>query len=124
MPTVDLTVETFDHTLRDNPIVLVDFWAEWCAPCHLFDPVYATAAARHDDIVFGKVDTDAQQQLARDLGIVSIPTLLAFRDGTQVHSVSDAMPLRALEKFIDDVRAIDMATFGRDPMDDIPELDM
>lgn len=124
MSTVDLTVESFDQTVRDNPIVLVDFWAEWCAPCHMFDPVYATAAARHDDIVFGKVDTDAQRDLAMDLGVISIPTLLAFRDGTRVKAATDALPLRALERFIADVRAIDLATFGRDPIDDIPELDM
>lgn len=124
MSTVDLTVESFDQTVRDHPIVLVDFWAAWCAPCHMFDPVYATAAARHDDIVFGKVDTDAQRELAMDLGIASIPTLLAFRDGTKVKAASDALPLRALERFIADVRTIDMATFGRDPIDDIPELDM
>ncbi|MCV2393069.1 thioredoxin family protein [Actinotalea sp. M2MS4P-6] len=124
MSTVDLTAESFEQTVRDNPIVLVDFWAVWCAPCHMFDPVYATAAARHDDIVFGKVDTDAQQQLAMDLGVRSIPTLLAFRDGRQVRSVSDVMPPRVLDKFITDIRAIDMAHFGREPIDDIPELDM
>ena len=90
----------------------------------MFDPVYATAAARHDDIVFGKVDTEAQRELAMDLGIISIPTLLAFRDGTKVKAATDALPLRALDRFIADVRAIDMATFGRDPIDDIPELDM
>lgn len=124
MSTVDLTVGTFEQTIRENPVVLVDFWAEWCAPCRLFDPVYATAAARHDGIVFAKVDTDAQEQLARDLGITSIPTLMAFRDGRQVRSVSDLMPPRALDRFIADVRSIDMATFGRNPIDDIPELDM
>lgn len=124
MSTVDLTAEAFDQTVRDNPIVLIDFWASWCAPCHMFDPVYATASARHEDIVFAKIDTDAQEDLARELGISSIPTLMAFRDGKLVRSVSDAMPLRALEKFITDVRTIDMAAFGRDPMDGIPELDM
>ncbi|MDO8106329.1 thioredoxin domain-containing protein [Isoptericola sp. b441] len=124
MPTVDLTAETFDSTIRDNPIVLVDFWAPWCAPCHMFDPVYATASARHDGIVFGKVDTDSQRELAIGLGIVSIPTLMAFRDGKRVKTAADALPPRALEKFIADVRSIDMATFGRDPIDDIPDLDM
>ena len=124
MATVDLTAGSFEQTVRENPIVLVDFWAAWCAPCRMFEPVYATASARHDGIVFGKVDTDAQQQLAMDLGISSIPTLLAFRDGVQVRSVSETLPPRALEKFIADVRSLDMATFGRDPMDDIPELDM
>ncbi|HMO10037.1 MAG TPA: thioredoxin family protein [Actinotalea sp.] len=89
-----------------------------------FEPVYATASARHEGIVFGKVDTDAQRELTVDLGISSIPTLMAFRDGVLVRQVSDALPPRALEKFIDDVRSMDMATFGRDPLDDIPELDM
>ena len=108
MSTVDLTAETFEQTIRDNPIVLLDFWAAWCAPCHMFSPVFDTASARHDGIVFGKVDTDAQQALAISLGITSIPTLMAFRDGIQVHSEAGVMPLPALEKIITTVRGLDM----------------
>lgn len=108
MPTVDLTADTFDRTVRENPIVLVDFWAGWCVPCRLFEPVYETAAARHDGIVFGKLDTDANQELAIGLGITSIPTLKAYRDGIKVKEVSDALPPSALEAFIAEVRSLDM----------------
>jgi thioredoxin len=108
MPTVDLTADTFDRTVRENPIVLVDFWAGWCVPCRLFEPVYDTAAARHDGIVFGKLDTDAHQELALRLGISSIPTLKAYRDGIEVKSVTDALPPSVLETFIAEVRSLDM----------------
>ncbi|HWS57011.1 MAG TPA: thioredoxin [Actinotalea sp.] len=108
MSTVDLTAETFEQTVRDNPIVLLDFWAAWCAPCHMFSPVFETASARHEGIVFGKVDTDAQRSLAISLGITSIPTLMAFRDGIQVHSEAGVLPLPALEKVIATVRGLDM----------------
>ncbi len=124
MPIVDLTAESFDQVLRDNPVVLVDFWAAWCSPCRMFDPVYESAAAHHDGIVFTRVDVDAHPRLIKELGVASIPTLMAFRDGRLVATSTDALPLRALNTFIDGVCRIDMTTFGRDPMDDIPELDM
>jgi len=106
MSTVDLTGETFEATVRDNPIVLIDAWAAWCAPCHMFSPVFDTASARHQDIVFGKIDTDAEQALAISLGITSIPTLMAFRDGVLVHSEAGVLPLPALQKIIATVRSL------------------
>ena len=108
MSTVDLTAETFEQTIRDNPIVLLDFWAAWCAPCHMFSPVFDTASARHDGIVFGKVDTDAQQALAVSLGITSIPTLMVFRDGIMVYSQPGALPAPQLEQLIQGARDLDM----------------
>lgn len=108
MATVTLTAENFEQTIRDNPIVLIDFWASWCAPCHMFSPVFETASARNTDLVFGKVDTDAEQALAISLGITSIPTLMAYRDGVQVHAEAGVLPLPGLEKVITTVRGLDM----------------
>ena len=95
--------------LQDNDIVLVDFWASWCGPCRMFAPVFEKAAAAHPDIVFGKVDTEAEQSLAGAAGISSIPTLMAFREGVLVFSQPGALPAPALEQVIDAVMALDMA---------------
>ena len=84
MPTTALTAETFESTVVDNEIVLVDFWAAWCGPCRMFAPVFEAAAEENPDITFGKVDTEAEQALAGAAGITSIPTLMAFRDGILV----------------------------------------
>ena len=108
MGTVDLTAEDFERTVLDNDIVLVDFWAAWCGPCRQFAPTYEKASAQHPDIVFGKVDTEAEQELAGAASIRSIPTLMAFRDGLLVFSQPGALPPSALEQLIGAVRSLDM----------------
>lgn len=108
MGTVALTAATFESTIAGGGIVLVDWWASWCGPCRMFSPTFEAAAAEHPDIVFAKVDTEAEQSLARSAGIMSIPTLMAFRDGILVFSQPGALPAAALADVISQVRALDM----------------
>ncbi len=108
MATQDLTIDTFEPTVTDNDIVLVDFWAEWCGPCKQFGPIYEKVSEKHDDVVFGKVDTDAHQQLAGAFGIRSIPTLMAFREGVMVFSQAGALPEAAVEDLLSQIRDLDM----------------
>ncbi|MEO7722490.1 MAG: thioredoxin [Pseudolysinimonas sp.] len=108
MATVDLTDHTFERAVLDGGIVLVDFWADWCGPCKAFAPIYDSTSTANDDIVFAKVDTDANQALSSAMGIQAIPTLMAFRDGIGVFSRAGALPRPALEDLITQVRALDM----------------
>jgi thioredoxin 1 len=103
-----LTEATFEETVTGNDIVLVDWWAAWCGPCRAFAPVFEDAARRHDDIVFAKVDTEAEPRLAALAGIQSIPTLMAFREGVLVYAQAGALPPAALDELIRQVRALDM----------------
>ena len=108
MPTIELTKDNFNEVTAADGIVLVDFWAAWCGPCRMFAPVYEKAAERHDDIVFGKVDTEAEQELAGAFQITSIPTLMAVRDKVVLYAQPGALPEQALEDLIAQVRAVDM----------------
>jgi thioredoxin 1 len=108
MATITATADNFQQTVIDNDIVLVDFWADWCGPCKMFAPVYEAAAEKHDDIVFAKVDTEAEQQLAAEAQIRSIPTLMAFREGILVFNQAGALPSESLEELITAVRDLDM----------------
>jgi thioredoxin len=108
MSPVNLTATDFQQTIADNEVVLVDFWASWCGPCRMFAPIFEKAAAEHPDIVFGKVDTEAEQGLAAAARITSIPTLMAFKDGTLVFAQPGALPAQALEQVIAAVRDLDI----------------
>ena len=108
MATVELTKDTFEQTVVDNDIVLVDFWAAWCGPCRQFAPTFEQASQSHPDVVFGKVDTEAEQELAGMANITSIPTLMAFRDKILVFSQPGALPPAALEQVITAVKELDM----------------
>lgn len=108
MATVALTKDTFEGTVTDNDIVLVDWWADWCGPCKQFAPTYDASSEKHDDIVFGKIDTEDQQELTSAAGVQSIPTLMAFRDGILLFNQPGALPGEALEEVIRQVRELDM----------------
>ncbi|MET7393462.1 thioredoxin [Dactylosporangium sp. NPDC005572] len=108
MATVDLTVENFAEKVGSEGITLVDFWADWCGPCKRFAPVYERVSEKNPDITFGKVDTEAEQQLAMEFNIRSIPTLLIVRDGVALYSEPGALPEQALESLIQQARDLDM----------------
>lgn len=109
MATVEITTESFGPTIEGNDIVIVDFWASWCQPCVRFAPTFEAASEKHGDIVFGKVDTEAQQQLAAEANITSIPTLMAFREKVLVFAQPGALNGTQLDSVIDAVKALDMS---------------
>ena len=108
MATTQLTADTIGQTISENDIVLVDFWAAWCGPCQRFGPVFEASSEKHTDVVHAKVDTEAEQQLAAELQIFSIPTLMAFREGILVFNQAGALPAPALEQVVQAVKALDM----------------
>lgn len=108
MTSIELTHANFGTHIEKTGITLVDFWAEWCGPCRMFGPIFEAASQKYPEITFGKVDTEAQQQLAGEAGISSIPTLMVFRDGILLYNNPGAMPAEALDEIITTVSALDM----------------
>lgn len=120
MATVNVTEATFDETVREG-IVLIDWWASWCGPCRAFAPVYEAASRRHPDVVFGKIDTEAQPALAQTFGIRAIPTLMVLRDGVLLASEPGMVPGGALDALITKVRSLDMNEVRRILDEPLPE---
>ena len=114
MPTRELTRDNFEATIAGETTVLVDFWASWCGPCRMFGPIFEKASNEHPDIVFGKVDTEAQEELAAAFGISSIPTLMVFRDQIVLYSRPGALPAPALDDLIRQAQALDMDEVRRE----------
>lgn len=108
MASIALTEATFGEHVQETGITIVDFWAEWCGPCRMFSPIFEEASEKHPEITFGKVDTEAEQQLAAQAGISSIPTLMVFRDGILLYNRPGALPASAFDELIDAVEKLDM----------------
>ena len=108
MPTIELTHDNFGSHIEKTGITLVDFWAEWCGPCRMFGPIFEAASEKYPEIVFGKVDTEAQQRLAAEANITSIPTLMVFRDGILLYNSPGALPAEGLEQIVQAVQALNM----------------
>ncbi len=109
MATIDITSQTFEETIEKNDIVIVDFWAEWCGPCKSFSPIYEEVSEKYEDIVFGKIDTETEQELAGHFQIRSIPTLMIFREQVVLFSQPGMLNAQQLEEVIGKVKEIDMA---------------
>lgn len=118
MPTVALTKDTFEETILGNETVLIDFWAEWCGPCRMFGPIYEQVSQEYPDVVFAKVDTEDQPELASGFNIRSIPTLMIFRDQIGIFSQPGALPDQALRSVVDQVLALDMDEVRRSIADE------
>jgi thioredoxin 1 len=114
VPTVELTRENFESVVTANPMVIVDFWASWCAPCRAFAPTFETASERHTDVVFGKVNTEDQPELAAAFNIRSIPTLMFFREKVVLYADAGALPPAMLEEVLTKAKAVDMAEVHRE----------
>ena len=108
MATVEITKDTFKTTIDKQGVVLLDFWAAWCGPCRAFAPVFEKASAKYGDVTFGKIDTEAEQELAGAIGIQAIPTLMLFRDGVLLFRESGALPEKALDELVNQAKALDM----------------
>ena len=114
MATINVGEKEFEKLITESPIVFVDFWAEWCGPCKMFGPVFEAASEKHPDVVFAKVDTEAERSLAGAAGITSIPTLMAFRDGILLFRQPGALPAPSLEELIGSIKAADMEEIRRE----------
>ncbi len=114
MATTELTIDNFESTLQSNDIVLIDFWAEWCGPCRMFAPVFEKVSEEYPSVVFGKIDTEAQQEIAASFNIMSIPTLMIVREQVIVFSQAGAMPEASLIDLVEQVHALDMAAIHAD----------
>jgi len=114
MPAIDLSKDSFESTILGNNIVIVDFWAPWCGPCRGFAPIYEAAADKYPDIVFAKVNTEVEQELAASFQIRSIPTLMVFRENVILYSEAGSLPAHALDALIEQVKGLDMAQVHKD----------
>jgi thioredoxin 1 len=114
MSSINVTEAEFEKLVAESPILFVDFWAEWCGPCKMFGPIYEAASLKHPDIVFAKVDTEAEQALAGAAGITSIPTLMAFRDGILLFREAGALPANSLEELIAAIKSADIEAIKRE----------